>query len=497
MDTRLSRRRLVLGAAATAAAAPIGLDQTVLRAHAGDTGPSTPNILLFTVDDMGADTPGCFGGLPGITPTIDRLAADGMAFHRAHVPLAVCQPSRSALMTGRFPHRNGAEGFGPIRDDVPILTDLLRGRGYLAGILGKVTHLAPVHRFGWDLAIDQPDLGMGRDPATYARAAAGFFDRAKAEGRPFFLMANSHDPHRPFHGSAEEQRMFTPEQLATVAQPSKEYAPADVEVPGFLPDLPGVRQELSEYLSSSRRADDTLAAVLAELDAAGLADSTIVIFLSDNGIALPFAKANCYVQSTRTPLIIRWPGVARARHVDREHFVSTMDLFPLMCLAAGATPPPRLDGSDLTPLLTGSQSGRDHMVTVFHETSARRRFEMRCVQDERWGYIWNAWSDGQTSYRAENMQGLSWPAMTAAAVGDPVLAERVDFYLHREPEELYDLWNDPDALHDLAASAAVPGSAAQGALRRQRAALLGWMKDTGDPLRDRYLREILAGVPTG
>src|SRR3954471_3329351 len=102
---------------------------------------------------MNADTPGSFGGPAQATPAIDAFAATGVRFLRAHVPVAICQPSRSAMLTGRWPHRNGAEGFGPIRDDVPVLTDLLRPAGYRAGILGKVEHLEPIERFSWDLAV--------------------------------------------------------------------------------------------------------------------------------------------------------------------------------------------------------------------------------------------------------------------------------------------------------------------------------------------------------
>jgi N-sulfoglucosamine sulfohydrolase len=70
-------------------------------------GSRPPNILLITVDDMNWDTPGCFGGPAGVTPHIDRLAAEGLRFERAHVALAICQPSRQALMTGRYPHNAG------------------------------------------------------------------------------------------------------------------------------------------------------------------------------------------------------------------------------------------------------------------------------------------------------------------------------------------------------------------------------------------------------
>ncbi|KAB8195436.1 sulfatase-like hydrolase/transferase [Nonomuraea phyllanthi] len=476
MNADLSRRALITGATATAA-----LGALPARGAATTAGrPAPPNILLFTVDDMGGDSPGCFGGRPDLTPAIDRLAREGLAFRRAHVPVAICQPSRSATMTGRYPHRNGAEGFEPIRDDVPVLNDLLRPRGYLTGILGKVGHLAPVERFAWDLQITPPQLGMGRDPEQYARFAAELFERARTEGRPFFLMANAEDPHRPFHGSAAEQRRFTPEELATIATPSRVYTPAEAEVPGFLPDLPGVREEMAQYLSSARRADDTLAAVLAALDSSGLAGDTIVIFMSDNGQAVPYAKANCYEHSTRTPLIIRWPGVTGPGDADDHHFVSTMDLFPTLCRAAGAPVPDGLDGRDLTPLLEGGgQPGRGHVNTVFHESAGQTRYEMRGLHDGRWSYIWNAWSDGLLEYRAENMSGLTWPAMLA----DPAVAARVDFYLHRTPEELYDLHDDPHALRNLAGDTRPEIVAA---LDTRRAALDAWMRATGDPMHDQY-----------
>ncbi|MEW9555848.1 sulfatase [Nonomuraea sp. NPDC050783] len=477
----ISRRALLSGAATVAAVSPLGLPAPPAR---GDSRPAAPNILLLTVDDMGGDTPGCFGGRADLTPAIDRLYGQGTSFHRTHVPVAICQPSRSAMLTGRYPHRNGAEGFEPIRDDVPVLNDLLRPRGYLTGILGKASHLTPVERFAWDLRADPPELGMGRDPARYAQAAATLFERAKAEGRPFFLMANAEDPHRPFHGSAAERIAFTPEQRATMATPSRVYTPDEAAVPGFLPDLPAVRQEFAEYLSSARRADDTLAAVLAALETSGLAAGTLVVFMSDNGIAVPYAKANCYAHSTRTPLVVRWPGVTRPRHADRTHFVSTLDLFPMLCRAAGAPVPGGLDGRDLTPLLGGGvQAGRGSVTTVFHKSAADTRYDMRGVHGPRWSYIWNAWSDGQASYQAENMSGLTWRAMVTAAATDPAVAERVAFYQHRAPEELYDLERDPHALRNLARDTS-PASAA--VLAAKRAALDAWMRATGDPAHDRY-----------
>ncbi|MGO1410434.1 sulfatase family protein [Microbacterium sp.] len=434
-----------------------------------------PNILFITADDMEGTTPGAFGGQNDVTPALDALAASGAVFERAHVPIAVCQPSRSAMMTGRWPHRNGAEGFEPIDDDVPVLTRLLADVGYRAGILGKVTHLQPVERFEWDHAVDMAELGMGRDPDRYAEEMRAFLEGADDE--PWFLMLNAHDPHRPFHGAEDVGRFFSDQQQEGIPSPSRIFSPGEAEsVPGYLPDLPEVRREYAQYLSSARRCDDVVAAALRVLEDTGTSEDTVVVFLSDNGMAFPFSKANCYLQSTRTPLIVRWPGsVAPGTRVESA-FVSMLDLFATFCDITGATATPN-DGSSLVPLLTGTtEQHRDHVVTVFHETAAKKRYEMRCVQDGTHGYIWNGWADGETEYRAENMIGLTWNAMVEAARDDTDLASRVAFYQSRRTEELYELVDDPHALHDLSGDPNV-----RPVLTGMREALRAWMVETADP----------------
>ena len=109
--------------------------------------------------------------------------------------------------------------------------------------------------------------------------------------------------------------------------PSKVYTPEAVTVPGFLPDLP-VRKEFAAYLNSTRRLDDTFGAVMKALDSSGFADNTLVLFISDNGIAMPFAKCNTLFYSSRTPLLVRWPKVIKAEQIDDSHFVSTIDFLP-------------------------------------------------------------------------------------------------------------------------------------------------------------------------
>lgn len=467
-----------------------------LSAHAA----SPLNVLLITADDMNYNTPGFTGNkLPDITPNLDRLASQGLRIVNAHVAVAVCQPSRECLMTGRYPHHNGAVGFYPIRNDVPTLMESLKGAGYRLGILGKVEHLKPDEKFPWDYKRDQAELGAGRDPARYYQSAKEFLQQANSAGKPFFLMANSHDPHRPWAGSEQEKaRAGQPKKAKKAAKkakngdegavsgpypmPNRIYRADEITVPDFLPDLPEVRTEMAQYYSSAHRCDQTIGEILRALQEAGLEDSTLVMFLSDNGISMPFAKSNCYFTSTRTPWLVRWPGKVRPGTVDANNFICGIDFMPTILEATGLAAPTGMDGKSFLPLLTGGpQSGRDHVFTCYNETSGRKAFPMRCLQTKRFGYIFNAWSDGKFTYRSEPMNGLTFPAMQKAAESNPAVAARVELLIHRVPEELYDFVADPSALHNLA-----PDPAYRDQLRQMRAQMRTWMQETRDPLLDQF-----------
>ena len=229
-----------------------------------------PNVLMIVADDMNWDTPGCFGGTaPEITPHIDRLAAEGIRFWHAYVNVSICTPSRSVLLTGLYPPNNGAEGFQRIRPGTETLPEVLNKAGYLCGIIGKP--LRQQELFRWSVTYRWQGTGdgdlWGRDPAVYRRFAENFFAMAKTSNQPFFLMANSHDPHRPFAGG----KATRPHQERVPA--SRTFRAEEVRVPGFLPDLPAVREELAAYCTSVRRLDDMVAAVLDELAEAQLIDN--------------------------------------------------------------------------------------------------------------------------------------------------------------------------------------------------------------------------------
>jgi N-sulfoglucosamine sulfohydrolase len=428
------------------------------------------NVLLFTADDLHCDSLGCFGSrVSGLTPNLDSFASEGMRFEHAHVTVAICQPSRGVLATGLYGHNSGIMGFMHTDRDIPTVMRTLKDAGYLTGVLGKVNHSTPHADYKWDFVHDQKELGNGRDPDMYYNYCKEFFARCHRQDRPFYFMVNSHDPHRPYHIAGKP--------IKDAREPSKTYQPDDVAVPGFVPDLPGVRTELSYYLNSTRRLDDTFGRTMQALRESGFDNNTLVMFLSDNGIAIPFAKCNAYLASTRTPWIVRWPGVTRQGAVDKTHFISGIDFFPTVLEAVGLPTPKGLDGMSFLPLLKGGeQSGRDKVFTQIDMKAGGDAVPMRCVQDKRFGYIFSPWADGEFWYRNNN-EGLTMKAMVEAAAARPDVAERVRMFRYRAAEELYDLKKDHDCLENLAGKPAFENE-----LRKRQNELGDWMKRTGDPL---------------
>ncbi len=441
------------------------------------------NVLLITADDLNYNSVGAYGcDIPDITPHIDRLAAEGMRFTEAYVNIAICQPSRQSLLTGRYPHRNGALGFEPIDRSVPTLTEQLREVGYINGIIGKEKHLKPMDKFCWDMCIREEDvasgLGIGRDPELYYRYTAKLLAKAKKEGKPFFLMANTHDPHRPFAGR-DNERKYWGEDLPKF---TRKIRPDEVTVPAFLPDLPEVRQEMAEYYTSVYRCDEVVGAILKALDESPFAKHTLVIFISDNGISAPFSKGNCYLNSNKTPWIVRYPGQIAPGSIDSTHLISGIDLMPSILHALHLSKVPDMDGFSFLPILQGQkQKNRDRVFTQLHRLFSGREYPMRCVIDQQYGYIVNFWSDGDFHFTGDALSGRTYQAMRQASETDDVINERVQLLRYRVPEELYDFKKDPDGLVNLINDVQLAGEK-----KRLKDLLLAEMKRSEDPLREEF-----------
>lgn len=432
------------------------------------------NVLLFTADDLNQDSLGCYGSkVPDITPHLDRFASQSMRFTRGHVTVAICQPCRGTLATGMYPHHSTVMGFMKTSKNVTTVMEAFGQGGYMTGILGKVSHSTPEAGYTWDYQADQPQLGAGRSPTKYYEHSTAFFAQAKATGQPFYFMVNSHDPHRPYHipGSSSKK-------LKGAEEPSRLYSPDEIVVPGFLPDLPNVRLELSYYFNSVKRMDDTFGRVMEALEESGQADNTLVLFITDNGIAMPFGKCNAYLAASRSPWIVRWPGVVKGGSVNETDFVSSIDFMPTALEAAGLAAVEAVDGRSFVPILKGAkQAGRDRVFTQVDCKAGGDAVPIRAIQNNRFAYIFNSWADGEHRYRNNN-EGMVMKAMEAAAeAGDAAIAERVRVFRWRDVEEFYDLENDPDCLVNLAGNANY-----QKQLESMRYDLYTHMKEGADPL---------------
>ena len=436
-----------------------------------------PNILFITVDDMNCDSVGVFGAkIPDITPRIDALAAEGLRFEYAHVQVANCVPSRNVMQTGRYPHSSGVEGFYKLKPDFPILPDLLKAAGYFVGIKDKVSHSTPYHPYEWDLVVQRSARkGAARSPQSFHAFVEQGARLSRDAGKPFYLVANVTDPHKPFYGEARSKKSGFDD-----FPPSRTFPVESVPLPGFLPDLPEVRLEVKRYYDSVRRADDCIGEALRALEESGATGNTVVMFLSDHGMAFPFAKTNVYHHSTRTPWIVRWPGTVKAGAVDSVHMISAIDFMPTVLEIAGIAPPDGLQGRSFAPLLRGrKQSGRDYVIKEYNENAGGHRHPMRSVQTRRFGYIFNPWANGARRFRTATQGTTTYKLMLKLAETDKKVAARVRQFDHRSLEEFYDYDNDPDALHNLIDD---PRYAAE--ISRLRAILEQWMVKTADPCLD-------------
>ena len=406
------------------------------------------NLLLVTMDDMSCDSVGVYESkLEGTTPVMDELATESMRFEYAHVTVGNCNPCRNVMFSGLISHNNKVEGFYKVPDPGwPHMVDLLKGAGYYAGIHGKVTHSSPYQPYDWDddLTI-LPSGGKAhiKDAKAYGASTIRGIKKARKEKKPFFLSINISDPHKPFwskpKGGGEDPYI-----------PSRIFSAQEVPVPGFLFEDPEVREELALYYSSVRRGDDCLREILNALRNSGEWENTMVVFLSDHGMPLPFAKTQLYHHSTRTPLMIRIPGVTKAGSVDKRHMVSVLDLMPTILEALGVEKPSRLDGRSFYPAVKGEKMrGWDYVIKQYHENSGRSRDPMRAIQTKKYLYLFNPWSNGERIFATATNGTATCRRMIALAQEDEEMHKRLELYRFRVPEELYQVNRDPDCLQNL------------------------------------------------
>jgi len=459
----LSRRDLLvaLGAASLAACAAPSASG---GAKSSVTPRKTPrHLVVIVADDLSRIDLGCYGNRDVHTPHIDSIAAQGVRFERAYTPVGVCKPSRSALYTGLMPHKNGALGFQPISEGIPTWPELLRPELCATGMLGKL-NTAPVPRFKFEHWVRPAEIADTRDPQIVRAAFGATLERF--EGRRMALVVNLKDPHRPFRGPFADPD--------ATAQPVPHDA-TKLTLPPHLYDTRETREELALYYDAIWRLDRTVGALLAELETRGLAEDSLLIFTSDNGQAFPFAKTTLYEAGINLPFLARWPAALKAGSV-RSEFVSLIDLLPTALEMFGVEHAGPLDGRSLLPLLAGDvRDWRSSIVGMHTLHRVGPATPARSLRDERWKFILNLPVDGE--FRSNVIEfSLAWKSWIALARENPQVRARMEGFVRRPSEELYDLEADPFELVNLAENPQFQVQRDELKIR-----LLEWMRREGDP----------------
>lgn len=383
-----------------------------------------PSFIIFVADDVGWNDVGAYGHPHIRTPNIDRLAREGMQFTHAYLTCASCSPTRSSIMTGRYPHSSGAgELHQPLPPDAVVFAGLLAQGGYYTASAGK-WHLGDDARKNFDLIEDGRPSGCEEWVEVL---------RKRPKDQPFFMWFASFDAHRGY----EEEAIPEPHQ------------PEDAVVPPFLPDTPETRADLALYYDEISRLDSYVGKVDVELERQGIAEDTFVLFISDNGRPFPRCKTTLYDSGIKTPFIVRWPGKVKAGS-ECHSLVSVVDIAPTILSLAGINLAPTFQGTSFAPLLTHPEASiRDYAYTEhnWHDYQAHERG----VRSQRYLYIRNAFPELPGTPPADAVRSPTYRKMQELhARGELIPVQASCFIAPRPAEELYDTVQDPYSLLNLA-----------------------------------------------
>lgn len=345
---------------------------------AGDTAAAQtklPNIVVFLADDLGWGDLACYGHPTIKTPNLDRFASQGVKFNQCYAASAVCSPSRSAILTGRTPYRNGVFTWIPegssihLRQTEISVATLLKKKGYQTGHFGK-WHLngkfaspdqpqPSNHGFDWYFSTQNNAAPNHLNPVNFVRngqtlgplkgpsavlvveEAIGWLKQSRNSSHPFFLAVWTHEPHQPIESDLQ-----------------------------FLKLYPGLEPDLAQHHANVSQLDHAFGLLMKALDELGQSNNTFVIFTSDNGPegngkqgrtrgstgGLKGRKRDVHEGGIRVPGIVRWPGKVKAASVSDEPIIGS-DIFTTLCQLANVDVPSdrTIDGVSILPALEGRQ----------------------------------------------------------------------------------------------------------------------------------------------
>lgn len=429
---------------------PRGTDGRLRRA----AGPARLNVLCVVCEDISPRL-GSYGDPVALAPVLDRFAREGVRFTRMFSSSGVCAPSRAALVTGMYASAIGANNMRtssadrvglPSYEAVPPpevrpFSEYLRAAGYYTTNNAKTDYQFQPPLTAWD--------ENGREAHW----------RHRPEGMPFFSIFNLETTH--------ESQVWDRANDPVVVPPER------VLLPPYFPDTPGVRRDVARVYSNVAVMDRQVGELLAELDAAGLADETIVIFYSDNGGPLPRGKRELLDSGLHVPFLMRLADGSHAGTVV-DDLVAFVDVPATILSLAGVPVPKHMQGR---PFWGEQKAPPREFVFAARDRMDEEKDHVRAARDRRFKYVRNYRPDlphyQDIDYRKQMTAMQDILRLRDEGRLDPV--QSIWFEPTKPREELYDTEADPHEVRDLAGD-----PAHRPRLERLRGALDGWLEAIGD-----------------
>jgi arylsulfatase A-like enzyme len=426
-----------------------------------------PNILWFVVDDMSANF-SCYGEMLIETPHVDRIAREGTQFTRAYVTAPVCSPCRSALITGMYQtsigahHHRSGRGTAKIHlpDGVVPIPVLFQKAGYFTCIgNGLPGEGAPRGR-----GLGKTDYNFEWDEAMYdANDWAG-----RAKDQPFFMQVQLAGG--KLRGGSDVAATKLSER--STAEFGSATDPAKVVLPPYYPRDPVLLRDWAAYLDSVRFTDEHVGKVIARLEAEGILDQTLVIFMTDHGISHARGKQFLYDEGTHIPFVVRGPGIGKGE--TRDDLIEHIDMAAISLAAAGIPLPVNMQARDVFAMgyqprdaVFAARDRCDETVDRIRSVRTARYLYLRNFHPQRPLLQPNAYKDGKAIVQ-------SLRALHQSGALDP-LSEALLFRPTRPAEELYDWTRDRWQVKNL-----VDDPAHADVLVELRGRLDRWMAETRD-----------------
>ena len=413
-----------------------------------------PNLVLFMADDCSYFDLACYGSSDSKTPNIDKFATEGIRFTKAYQAAPMCSPTRHNLYTGLWPVKTGAYPNHTMAKEGTIsIIQHLKPAGYKVALIGK-SHVQPKSVFPWDL---YAPLTKSND-INFA-AVDSFIKVCTANHEPFCLFVTSNQPHTPWNKG--NPAMFNPEKI---------------HLPPYYVDIPETRAGLCKYLAEINYMDEEFGKLLGTLNKYKLSDKSVVVYLSEQGNSLPFAKWTCYDVGVHSACVVRWPGSIKP-NTTSDALVEYVDILPTFLEIAGVKPSGPLDGKSFVPVLKGK--AKEHKQYTFSLQTTRgiysgsEYYGIRSVADKKYRYILNL--TPEVAFQNTEVLGPLFKKWQLKAQTDTLSRWITNKFQHRPAVELYDLEKDKYCMNNIAGK---PSNKA--ILQRMNQALKEWMASCGD-----------------